>query len=74
MTQNNTESLYKRVIREVKEKERMFKKFLLQLRMFYYTTFRKRSTLKETFKRDMGNFRFEIQELTTKRCKVCKNS
>jgi hypothetical protein len=74
MTQNNTESLYKRVIREVKEKEIMFKKFLIQLRMFYYTTFRKRSILEETFKMDIGNFGFEIQELTTKRCKVCKNS
>jgi hypothetical protein len=70
VARNSTESIYKHVIKEIKKKKCLFKKFLLYLKMFYFSIFRKESIFEKIFKKKIDNFEVVFRELTTKRCKI----
>jgi hypothetical protein len=71
---NNMEPIYVKVIKKIRMNNIIFKKFLLQLRLFYFAAFKKESHLQNPFKKNIENFVIELQECKTKRCCLYRKS
>jgi hypothetical protein len=71
--QNKEEYIYKRLLKEVRKGD-LFKKFLLFLRLFYFTLMKKSFNAEKNFKRQLGNFAVRIRELLTNRCESCSRN
>jgi hypothetical protein len=66
------EKIYKYLFKEVSRSNQFFKKFLLSLRMFFFTVIKRNDSKKENyFKQQIGNFDIAIKELITGRTTCC---
>jgi hypothetical protein len=72
---NWNEYLYKNLIKEARRSKVLLKKFLLELRMFYFTIVKNEGEEKgRKFIRQIGNFTINLRELAAGRCHSCRGN